>query len=293
MNFFPGWAGGKRVMRLKPRFHPDVNKWWMCDVGRYGYHAIDDNRLLQPQVREQGTLRSATWDEAMARVTEAISRLKAAGHLDRVGVVLSTDMTNEELYLAKRLYAALGIDQVTVRGPRPTQGDQVLLQADRSPNTRGAQALSLPFESDALLTSAMNHECSVLIVHDHDLVKLCGEAQAKALSSLDLLVFVGSNMHGSLDLAHVVLPGAVYAEKDGTLTNVQGRVQRINAAFPPIGEARPALAILFDVGKRLGVELPAAIADTVFQEMAAHEKAFHGLSYEVLGDCGAMLNGAA
>src|SRR3989338_3943604 len=50
----PYLADGARVMRLKPRYNPDVNQWWMCDEGRYAYKAIDQARLVQPTSRQNG-----------------------------------------------------------------------------------------------------------------------------------------------------------------------------------------------------------------------------------------------
>jgi NADH-quinone oxidoreductase subunit G len=41
----PQHGGGDRVMRLKPREYPEVNQWWMCDAGRYGYKFIDENSI--------------------------------------------------------------------------------------------------------------------------------------------------------------------------------------------------------------------------------------------------------
>ncbi len=53
-----------RVMRLKPRLNPDVNDHWMCDVGRYNYHFIDENRLQTPQLKND----LISWDQAIATI---------------------------------------------------------------------------------------------------------------------------------------------------------------------------------------------------------------------------------
>jgi len=44
----PYKAQGRRVMRLKPRFNENVNKWWMCDEGRYNFRRIDVDRIEEP-----------------------------------------------------------------------------------------------------------------------------------------------------------------------------------------------------------------------------------------------------
>ncbi|MBI3312346.1 MAG: molybdopterin-dependent oxidoreductase, partial [Candidatus Omnitrophica bacterium] len=287
----PHVAGGKRVMRLKPRYNPDVNRWWMCDEGRYGYHAIDDARLTQVQVRDGAALRQGSWDEALGRVTDTIKRLSEAKQLDRFGVILSTQLTNEELYVAKQLFASLRIHQVAVQGPpRPGTSDDLLMQADTSPNTRGAHALGLPFDSAKLLERAARKELSVLYVFGHDLVDVYGQQAATALAkNVELLIFQGSNTN-ACEVAHVILPSAVYAEKDGTFTNYQGRVQRIHPAFPPLGEAKADWQILAELAKRVNAPCAFPDAQTIFKELAAREAAFASLSYDLIGDQGALLN---
>ena len=49
----PEWAKGSRLIRFTPRFNPDVNGYWMCDIGRFDYHWIEgDDRLRRPLVRD-------------------------------------------------------------------------------------------------------------------------------------------------------------------------------------------------------------------------------------------------
>jgi NADH-quinone oxidoreductase subunit G len=287
----PHVAKGARVMRLKPRYNPDVNQWWMCDEGRYGYKSVDEYRLTDVQVQDAGGYRQASWDEALGQMSQTLTRLREAKQLDRVGVILSTHLTNEDLYAAKRLFRELGIRNLTVQGPpRPGSSDNFLLKADRSPNTRGAQALGLSFESAKLLERATRKELSVLWVFGLDLIDVYGATLSRAAASnLELLIFQGSNTSASCQLAHVVLPSAVYAEKDGTFTNCQGRIQRIHQAFAPVGDAKPDWLILSELAKRLGVAWNCSGAQAIFEELAAGEPAFQGLTYEAIGDHGAPL----
>src|SRR5262245_46197447 len=63
----PHHADGRRVARLKPRFNAAVNRWWLCDAGRYGFHFVDDRtRLARPRRRVGAAAQDATWDEALA-----------------------------------------------------------------------------------------------------------------------------------------------------------------------------------------------------------------------------------
>ena len=69
-------AEGRRVARLKPRFNAAVNRWWICDAGRYGFHFVDDDtRLARPRRgvgrrgpgRHAGTRPSRPWPRSSAR----------------------------------------------------------------------------------------------------------------------------------------------------------------------------------------------------------------------------------
>ena len=84
----PEWAKGARLVRFTPRYEPDVNGYWMCDIGRFGYHWIEgDERLQSPLVREgAGHQQATTWDAALKALGERASAVAGAGlHLPGVG----------------------------------------------------------------------------------------------------------------------------------------------------------------------------------------------------------------
>jgi predicted molibdopterin-dependent oxidoreductase YjgC len=89
--------------------------------------------------------------------------------------------------------------------------------------------------------------------------------------------------------AHVVLPTTTFAEMDGTLTNLEGRVQRLRQAITPVGASRPAWTIARDLARRMGdttwdYESPADVMD----EIAALAPAYSGVSYGSLDGEGAL-----
>lgn len=111
----------------------------------------------------------------------------------------------------------------------------------------------------------------------------------KALSNLDCLVVQELFLHETAELAHVFLPTAAFAEKDGTFTNSERRVQRVRKAIDPPGEARPDWWITSELAKRVAGKLgltsdgfnythPAEI----FDEMARLVPFLGGISYDRL-----------
>ncbi|HEX9015015.1 MAG TPA: molybdopterin-dependent oxidoreductase, partial [Chloroflexota bacterium] len=89
-------------------------------------------------------------------------------------------------------------------------------------------------------------------------------------------------------LASVVLPSAAFAEKDGTMTNLERRVQRLNAAVPLKAEAKQDWEIITAVATALGADWGFTSAGEVFGEIAASVAGYEGLSFDGLGDAGTL-----
>jgi len=287
---------GRRVARLKPRPNPDVNQWWMCDAGRYGFGWLDgESRLTAPLARRDGRAAPTTWDDALERLTAALGRHGP----EAVGIVASPDLSNEDLYVLAELARLLKGPHLDFRVPprEPGVDDRLLIRADKHPNTRGAEVcLGGPGGLDArgMLAAAAAGRIRLLWVLHHDLLASAWpEADVRAaLGGVETLVFQGPLGNPVAAAAHLVLPSAAYAERDGTFTNFQGRVQRFRAALAPLGEARPDWEILARVGRSLGAAGPAFAAERaerVFAALAAAVPGFAGMSYRSLADRGQAL----
>jgi formate dehydrogenase alpha subunit len=106
------------------------------------------------------------------------------------------------------------------------------------------------------------------------------------LKHLDFLVCQEIFMNETCKLADVVLPGASFAEKDGTFTNTDRRVQRVRQAIEPVGESRPDWQIICELLRRLDVpanyDHPAQIMD----EIASLTPIYGGISFQRLDPVG-------
>ena len=308
---------GARILRLKPRYNADVNQWWMCDEGRYGFAWVDKGRLRK--VRHQGV--DSTWDQAVAAIAAALGPLGKNGPpspeglrrgspLDepsgrpersrgaRIGVIASTQLTNEELFLVREVFQdALGA-HVSAAGPRaPGSSDDFLIKADKNPNTRGAALLGL---SDpmapatgrvaAIVDEAVQGRIEALWVFGHDLTTIVDEKTVQELSrKLRLFVFSGTNENPTAASAHWTLPTAAYLEKDGTFVNGHGRIQRIGRAFPPLADSREDWNVLLEIARQLKRPLAWRNPSEIFLGMAKALAPLEGLSYETIGSQGATL----
>jgi formate dehydrogenase alpha subunit len=107
-----------------------------------------------------------------------------------------------------------------------------------------------------------------------------------ALETLDFLVVSDIFPTETTELADVVLPAASFAEKDGTFTSTERRVQRIRRAVPPPGQARPEWEMVSDLLRRLGVPADYASPAQIMEEIAALTPIYGGISYDRLGVAG-------
>jgi len=105
----------------------------------------------------------------------------------------------------------------------------------------------------------------------------------ETLANLDFLVVQDIFLSETAQMAHVVLPGTSFAEKDGTFTNTERRVQRVRKAIDPVGNSKPDWWIICRLGQKIGAkgfdfDDPAKI----MEEIARLTPIYGGISYERL-----------
>lgn len=104
----------------------------------------------------------------------------------------------------------------------------------------------------------------------------------KALEKLELLIVQDIFLTPTAKLAHVVLPGVSFAEKDGTFVNTERRVMRVRKAVKPVGDSRQDWEIIQDISSRFGYAMAYDSPEAIFNEMAALTPSYAGISYERL-----------
>ena len=102
----------------------------------------------------------------------------------------------------------------------------------------------------------------------------------ESLEKLEFLVVQEIFLSETAKLADVVLPATCFAEKDGTFTNTERRVQRVRKAVDPPGEARPDWQILCDVSTAMGYPMQYGHPSEIFDEMASLTPSMAGISYD-------------
>lgn len=104
----------------------------------------------------------------------------------------------------------------------------------------------------------------------------------KALEKAELLVVQDIFLTPTAELAHVVLPGTSFAEKDGTFTNTERRVQLVRKAIEPIGESKADWEIIQEMSNRFGYEMNYQSAEDIMKEISTLTPSYGGITYQRL-----------
>ena len=274
------------VMRMKPRPNPEVNSHWMCDYGRLNYHWINrGGRIEAPLVRDGDRLVPASLSGALERLVGAL-----AGAAGDARAVVSPFMANEDLGTLRRVLEALGGgsgvfrcetgDEVTLPG-----FPQLKLRTDRAANVAGAELFGFKRTGDASGTGGLDELAShngVLFVLGDDL----SDAPADFGRAAGVFVYVGHHLNPAARNAHFIFPATLFAEMEGTFTNVNRRVQRFWPAMQVPGMSRPAWQILGVLHAGItGGTAPGTPGDA-FARLAEVRAEFGALAYADLGSQG-------
>jgi formate dehydrogenase alpha subunit len=108
----------------------------------------------------------------------------------------------------------------------------------------------------------------------------------KSLQALDFLVVQDIFLSETAELATVILPACSFAEKDGTFTSTERRVQRIRKAIGPVGTSRPDWEIVCEVAQRLGANMSYESPREIMEEVAMLTPIYGGIHYDRLEDFG-------
>jgi NADH-quinone oxidoreductase subunit G len=273
------------IYRITPRQNDAVNSCWLPDSHRLNFKYVsDERRLKSPMVKGE----TVEWRTAIAIAAEMLKAHAA----EKIGLIASARATNEELFLVRRLIAALGIDKQHDVVPRVGEPDGLLISADRNPNTTGAKVLSITTSrpgyrlkkiSDGVRSGAIK----ALVCLGEDATK--AGLTEEELKRLDALIVMDILPNKTTAHATVFFPSSAWCEKRGSMINVKGRLQRLNQAVTAPGLARDDWEILRDLIQSISGSNGLYMVEDVFKQMAGEIKEFTGLSLSKIGDLGVPL----
>jgi len=256
-----------RLYRVVPRLSAEVNRYWMCDEGRFTYKEVHRARLATPRVI--GT--HASWEQALEAATNCLRPLISEAP-QAIGVVLSAELTNEDALAAMTLAETAGLSRFYMTGRPSGTSDTFLMHADKNPNSAGIQAIVGPglLSKETLVKDLQSGSLAAAIFFGNPRLNTATEA---ALRRIKCIVFTPHN--GPLvECADVAFPVALFAEIEGTFTNARGLVQRVRSAVPPPRGAKPLLTATDLLRRRMGFGPGFASSAEAFSALKQRVSAF-------------------
>ena len=299
-NIFIGQQAGK-IYRYRPRVNPEVNDHWLCDYGRFSHERYETDRVVVPKVLRDDYLGISTWGEAFDLIEGAIN----ASTGDKIAVIASAQMTNEEAFLVRKIFIdELGSTNVDVMvdpiGPiRMKSRTEWFEGTQAGPNYRGVRSVGIETKgrsAESLMDKGAAGIDVLYITEASFSARTKDPAVIANLRQAGFLVVHAWEDHPLAAVADVVLPAAIFAEKSGTFTNLQGRVQKIHQAYPPKGQALADWEILRRLEARLN---PAASlvdgddVDTITDELRQSIPFFQNLDWKEVDEFGSIAATAA
>jgi NADH-quinone oxidoreductase subunit G len=234
----------QHVYRYRPRENLAVNKYWMCDDGMLDYRRIHEGRILEARVQGEPVARAQAVSEA-AQLLSGVSG-------NRLAIVLSAQHSNEDnwalILLARELFKT---SSFFVSGAPPGKADEILIHADKNPNTRGVAALAgvqVRGVSDLAASLGAGAFSHVLALGSY----VSEPDKVEALRGRARIVTLATHEGPIADHARVVLPVSSWAESPGTFVNAKDMAQQSERAIKPQGESLPAWQMVGVLATALG-----------------------------------------
>lgn len=316
------WVRNNQILRLTPRFNPEVNDYWMCDYGRLNTFKFvnSTDRIESPQIKSNNSFNKVDWAEAFSLIAKKLKQFPK----NEIAIIGSPYATCEDNYLiSKFAKSVIGTPNIDfIRHIDKTFADDILRTEDLTPNSLGAELVGIKPPKNGLnihqiIDAIKVGNIKALYLIEDDILNFDSSLK-KYLKNLEFFVIHCSNYNLSCDFADVILPSATYAEKNGTFINIQGRIQRIRPAvatkeldrsldgmslsrLDKFGtsfdrwaqskkyDAKPTWKILTNLSSYFGLKYKYQNSEDVLEEISKNIPALNNLSYDEIGINGKLL----
>lgn len=277
------WSREGKIYRITPRQNDEVNDTWMSDSGRRLYKYVESEYRL---VESKSSNSPVSHEQA---IEKAVMLLKSGG----AAVISSGKATVEEQYSLKKLATQLKVKAWVI--PHVGEGDDFLISADLTPNTRGALVTGLindvPYGAafDSLVKKLKSGEIKTLLVMGEDL--LSAGIEKAALDNVSI-IYVGPEKNETSKLAKVVIPSLTVFEKKGSFINQNFRIQKFDQTVPgPKGVVKD-LQTIADLRIAAGDKEACKCVCKTWKHMSEEIPEFSELNFKSIPDEGKLIEKA-
>ena len=217
------WVRDNEVLRITPRYNPNINDYWMPDFGRDFYHHFNKNRASRPDIKLDGENQSKTsWNNAIETMAEVLDQHDA----QEILVIGSPHASVEENYAVKKFFETLGAPNARFTPHvKPGSGDDFLISDEQAPNTNGLRLLNADeVDSGKIKEAVTSGFFKVVVALPDDLIGR-GVLSAEDITEPYFVTFATNNNDTTV-AADLVIPATCIAEHAASYVNVDGWIQR-------------------------------------------------------------------
>lgn len=302
------------ILRVEPRANLYVNRYWLSDDARLNhYKFVNENRLTEPQIRNNGELNNVDWKDAVEATITELKKFKS----NEVMFISSAKASTEDNYIlqkfAKTVFNCNNIDYLEHFDDSFV--DNFLGVADRTPNSNGVKEVGANyngkgFKAKDLAENIKSGKIKALFVMEENFAD--HSHIFESLEKLDLLIYLGYNKDKVSELADIILPAATFAEAEGTFVNKDRRVQHFSPAIVTkdnlrimgmkmsrldkfgafndrwtqheMRNCKQSWKIIAMIAKGLGANFNYKNSEDVFEDMTEHIGSFKYMTYDKLDE---------
>ena len=273
------------VWRLKPRFNPGVNDWWMCDAGRFGWKYVhDDQRVNRLAVRRGAGVEQPDWDSLPEIAAARFGGVVAREGTGKLAAVLSPFMSCEEAWLLGTFIRGIDPEATLVMGPVPVDGEdetfpqgngspvRFTIRAEKCPNRRGIEMVLaglggavVSFEAFETRAAAGDFAGAWIVGgYPREWVR---KQTVSAAGKIGLLIVQDILPNKLTEAAGVLIPSCSWAERSGCFVNCDGKIQAFEAAIAPLEGCRRDGQFLYALAGEAGLYHAATVRDRMAESM--------------------------
>ena len=320
------WTRNNLILRITPRENENVNSYWMCDYGRLDTFKHINNfetRIEGAFIKNGSSHSPAEWGAAYKAACSELKKYKK----NEIAFIGSAYVSNEDNYLFSKFATELGVSNIDfIRHNDSSFGDDLLKRNDVTPNSAGAELAGVKpakvENSFSEIVRQINEGAIKALYVLEDDIAAADPSLAEVLSRLQLLIVHSVNFNKTTEFAHFIFGASAYAEKNGTMINFEGRIQRLRPAvelkmpelsldgFTPsrpekfgteydkwakknIKDALPSWYIIKNIAKEMGSKMNYMTSEDIFIEMSRKIENLAGLTYAAIGEQGVNIKEAA
>jgi len=297
-----------QILRLEPRPNPNVNNYWMCDMGRLeSYPSVNaETRISGAWARKTGTLEQITIEDAIKAIVNALKIYKT----DEIIFIASPFATIEDnfifLEVAKQVTKNIGYFSNYIG-----EDAKLLIRSDRTPNAYGLKLLGIKEFGKDFADELKTGKIKAIYALEDDFLS----RNTLSLDKVEFFACHATNTSQTTERANVILPASSWAEKEGVIINFEGWAQKLKPAVATSHNVRnldhmnqsrlDRFGSKFDrwaqhkkndvyeswrlaemVGTGIGIKSNHLYTEDVFETAAASVAGLKNLSYEKIGMMG-------